>query len=263
MSVETVLVTGASSGIGLELAKCFAAEGCRMILLARKRQALESLAEELRRDCKTHSEILPADLAEPAAPARIFAHLESQGTRVDVLVNNAGFGARGAFARLSLARQLEMVQVNLTALTHLTGLFLPGMIARRRGGILNVASTAAFQPGPGMAVYYATKAYVLSFSEALGEELAGTGVRVSALCPGPTDTNFTAVAGERPSKLFLHAAMSATEVARAGHQGYRQGRLVVVPGWRNRLLSLGARLGPRALVRKVAKRLNAASSQDQ
>jgi hypothetical protein len=260
MSVETVLVTGASSGIGLELAKCFAAEGCRMILLARKRQALEALAEELRRASKTHSEVLPADLAEPAAPARIFAHLESQGTRVDVLVNNAGFGARGTFARLSLARQLEMVQVNLTALTHLTGLFLPGMIARRRGGILNVASTAAFQPGPGMAIYYATKAYVLSFSEALGEELIGTGVRVSTLCPGPTNTNFTAVAGERTSKLLLRAAMSAQEVARIGHQGYRQGRFVVVPGWRNRLQILGTRLGPRALVRKLAKRVNASSN---
>lgn len=245
MNVETVLVTGASSGIGLELARCFAAEGCRMVLLARKRQALEALAEELREACKTHSEVLPADLAEPAAPARIFGHLESHGTHVDVLVNNAGFGALGTFARLSLERQLEMVQVNLTALTHLTGLFLPGMIARRRGGILNVASTAAFQPGPGMAVYYATKAYVLSFSEAVGEELIGTGVTVSTLCPGPTKTNFTAVAGGRTSKFFLRAAMSAEEAARIGHQGFRQGRFVVVPGFRNRLLSFGARLGHR------------------
>jgi hypothetical protein len=259
MSIETVLVTGASSGIGRELAKCFAVEGCKLVLVARKRKALESLAEELHRTHKTHSEVLPADLAEPAAPARIFGHLESQGTRVDILINNAGFGARGAFAQLPLARQLEMVQVNLTALTHLSGLFLPGMLARRRGGILNVASTAAFQPGPGMAIYYATKAYVLAFSEALGEELLGTGVTVSTLCPGPTETNFTAVAGGRASKFFLRAAMSAEEVARIGHQGFRQGRLVVVPGWRNRLLALGTRLGPRALVRKIAKRLNAAA----
>jgi len=259
MSVETVLVTGASSGIGRELARCFAAEGCRMILVARKRQALESLAEELRGASKTHSEVLPADLAEPAAPARIFGHLESQGTRVDVLVNNAGFGARGTFAQLSLERQLEMVQVNVTALTRLTGLFLPGMIARRRGGILNVASTAAFQPGPGMAIYYATKAYVLSLSEALGEELIGTGVTVSTLCPGPTKTNFTAVAGERASRFLLRAAMSAEDVAPIGHQGFRQGRFVVVPGLRNRLLAFGTRLGPRVLVRKIDKRFNAAS----
>ncbi len=252
-------MTGASSGIGRELARCFAADGCRMILLARKRQALESLAEELRRAYKTHSDVLPADLVEPAAPARIFAHLESQGTRVDVLVNNAGFGARGKFAELPLERQLQMVQVNLTALTHLAGLFLPGMLARRRGGILNVASTAAFQPGPGMAIYYATKAYVLSFSEALGEELLGTGLTVSTLCPGPTETNFTAVAGGRSSKFFLRAAMSAQEVARIGHQGFRQGRFVVVPGFRNRLLAFGTRLGPRNMVRKIAKRFNAAS----
>ncbi len=259
MSVETVLVTGASSGIGWELAKCFAADGCRMILLARKRQALEALAEELHRAHKTHAEVLPADLSEPAAPARIFGHLEAHGVRVDVLVNNAGFGARGGFAQLPLDRQLEMVQVNVTALTHLTGLFLPGMIARRRGGVLNVASTASFQPGPGMAIYYATKAYVLSFSEAVAEELAGTGVTVSALCPGPTATNFTAVAGERASDFFLRAAMPAEAVARAGHDGFRQGRFVVMPGFRNRLLALGTRLGPRSLVRKIAKRFNAAS----
>jgi short-subunit dehydrogenase len=203
--------------------------------------------------------VLPADLAEPAAPARIFSHLESHGVRVDVLVNNAGFGARSDFAKTPLDRQLEMVQVNVTALTHLTGLFLPGMMARRRGGVLNVASTASFQPGPGMAVYYATKAYVLSFSEAVAEELIGTGVTVSALCPGPTDTNFTAVAGERASKLFMRAAMSAAAVAKAGHEGYRQGRFVVVPGFRNRLLAFGTRLGPRALVRKIAKRFNAVS----
>jgi short-subunit dehydrogenase len=259
MCVETVLVTGASSGIGWELAKCFAADGSRMILVARKRQALEALAEELRRAQKTHSEVLPADLSEPGAPARILGHLEAHGVRVDVLVNNAGFGARGGFAQLPLQRQIEMVQVNVTALTHLTGLFLPGMIARRRGGVLNVASTAAFQPGPGMAIYYATKAFVLSFSEAVAEELAGSGVTVSALCPGPTDTNFTAVAGERASELFRRAAMSAEAVARAGHEGFRQGRFVVMPGLRNRLLAFGTRLAPRWVVRKIAKRFNAAS----
>src|SRR5438477_3800991 len=164
MSVETVLVTGASSGIGRELAKCFAAEGCRLILLARKREALQALANELREAHKTQSEIFTADLEQPGTPVRLFEHLQSTGTRVDVLVNNAGFGAQGKFVELPLAGQLEMLQVNITAVTHLARLFLPGLIERRRGGILNVASTAALQPGPGMAVYYATKAYVLSLS---------------------------------------------------------------------------------------------------
>jgi len=259
MSVETVLVTGASSGIGRELAKCFAAEGCRLVLVARKRQALEALAEELRRAHQTHAEVLTADLAEPGTPARIFAHLEGRGTRVDVLVNNAGFGARGRFAQLPLERQLEMLQVNITALTHLTGLFLPGLLARRRGGVLNVASTAAFQPGPGMAVYFATKAYVLSFSEAIAEELAGTGVTVSTLCPGPTETNFMAVAGGRSSMLFRRAAMSAESVARIGHRAFRQGQCVAVAGLRNRVLAFSTRLAPRALVRKIARRFNALS----
>ena len=172
MSHETVLVTGASSGIGRELARCFAADGCKLILLARKRDVLNVLADELHRAYKTHAEVLPADLAEPAAPARIFEHLHKAGTRIDVLVNNAGIGIKGQFAELPLDRQLDIVQINLTALTHLTRLFLPAMIARRRGGVLNVASTASFQPGPGMAVYYATKAYVLWFTEAVAEEFA-------------------------------------------------------------------------------------------
>ena len=159
---------------------------------------LEALARELRKAHKIQAQVFTADLAHPEAPARLLAHLQSAGLKVDVLVNNAGFGAQGKFAELPLERQLAMLQVNITSLTHLTRLLLPGMIERRRGGILNVASTAAFQPGPGMAVYFATKAYVLSFSEALAEELAGTGVTVTAVCPGPTATNFGAAANMRP-----------------------------------------------------------------
>jgi short-subunit dehydrogenase len=259
MSVETVLITGASSGIGRELAKCFAADGCRLILLARKRHALQELADELRKTHKTQSEILPADLAEPSAPGNIFAHLQGHGTKVDVLVNNAGFGAQGQFAQLPADRQLDMLQVNITALTHLTRLLLPAMIARRHGGVLNVASTAAFQPGPGMAVYYATKAFVLSFTEAIAEELKGTGVIVSALCPGPTDTNFAAEANARFSNLFKKRAMSAEAVARIGHGAFRQGRVVAIAGLRNQLLAFSVRLAPRSLVRKIAKALNTAS----
>ena len=190
MSVETVLVTGASSGIGLELAKCFAADGCRLVLVSRKGIVLEALATELRKAHKIQAQVITADLAQPESPTRLLAHLQNAGLKVDVLVNNAAFGAQGKFVELPLGRQLEMLQVNMTTLTHLTGLLLPGMVERRRGGVLNVASTAAFQPGPGMAIYYATKAYVLSFSEALAEELAGTGVTVTAVCPGPTATNF-------------------------------------------------------------------------
>ncbi|SPE57257.1 Short-chain dehydrogenase/reductase SDR [Verrucomicrobia bacterium] len=259
MNVETVLITGASSGIGRELAKCFAADGCRLILLARKRQALQSLADELRQAHKTQSEVLTADLSEPGAPSRIFTQLEANGTKVHVLVNNAGFGAHGLFATLPLDRQLEMLQVNITALTQLTRLFLPGMIERRRGGILNVASTAGFQPGPLMAVYFATKAYVLSFTEALAEELAGTGVTVTALCPGATATNFAEAAKGRFSRRFVRFSMSADSVARIGHRAFRNGKVVAVAGWRNKLMAISVRFAPRALVRKVAKGFNAAS----
>ena len=259
MSVETVLITGASSGIGLELARCFAAEGCRLVLLARKRSALQALADELRTVHKTQSEILPADLAEPRAPARIFEQLQSTGTKLDVLVNNAGFGAQGLFAELPLDRQLAILQVNIAALTCLTRLFLPGMLERRQGGVLNVASTAGFQPGPGMAVYYATKAYVLSFSEALSEELAGTGVTISALCPGPTDTNFAAAANARFSHRFKKSAMSAKSVAEIGHRAFRSGQAVAIAGLRNQLLAFSVRLAPRSMVRKITKYLNFAS----
>jgi short-subunit dehydrogenase len=259
MSTETVLVTGASSGIGRELAKCFAADGCRLILLARKRQALQALADELRQTHKTQSEVLTVDLSKLDAPVSTFQHLEANGTKVDVLVNNAGFGAYGRFEELAVERQLEMVQVNVTALTHLTRLFLPGMIERRRGGVVNVASTAAFQPGPLMAVYFATKAYVLSFSEAIAEELVGTGVTATALCPGPTATNFADAAKARFSRRFVGLSMSAESVAWMGHRAFRNGRVVAVAGWRNRLLACSVRFGPRAVVRKVAKRLNAAS----
>ena len=257
MNSEIVLVTGASSGIGLELAKCFAEEGCRLILVARKRNALQELADELRHKHKTQSEVLPADLAEPGTPARIFEHLQTNGTKVDVLVNNAGFGAHGQFAELPLERQLSMIQVNVTALVHLTRLFLPGMIQRKRGGILNVASTAAFQPGPGMAVYYASKAFVLSFTEAIAEEVKGTGVVATAVCPGPTATNFGEAANAKFSHGFMKSMMSAESVAQIGHRAFRKKRVVSITGFRNQLLASSVRLAPRVVVRKIAKFINA------
>ncbi len=261
MSPETVLITGASSGIGRELSRCFAADGCKLILVSRKRDTLNAVADELRQEYKTHAEVFPADLAEPVAPNRILDHLQITGTKVDVLVNNAGFGAKGPFVELPVERQLEMVQVNLTSLTHLTRHLLPGMITRRRGGVLNVASTAGFQPGPGMAVYYATKAYVLSFTEAVAEELVGTGVTVTALCPGPTATNFFAAANARSSRFFDKAAMSAEAVARIGHDAFRRGRVVAIAGLANRVLAFSTRLAPRFVVRKIAQRLNDAKQQ--
>ncbi len=256
MNKETVLITGASSGIGLELAKCFAADGCRLILVARKRHLLLELADKLRAEQKVQSEVMQVDLSAPGAAARIYEHLQTNGTRLDVLVNNAGFGANGDFADVPLQRQLDMLQVNVTALMHLTGLFLPGMLSRKSGGVLNVASTAAFQPGPGMAVYYATKAFVLSFSEALAEEVAGKGVVVTALCPGPTLTNFAEAANAQNSRLFKVAAMSAEAVARAGHRAFRKGKVIELPGLRNKLLAFSVRLAPRVVARKVARTLN-------
>jgi uncharacterized protein len=257
MHHDTVLVTGASSGIGRELAKCFAAEGCRMILAARNTAALEDLATLLRRNYQVEVRVLAADLAQLETPQRLFDELRAAGLDVDVLVNNAGFGAHGAFAGLSLVRQLEMIQVNVAALTQLTGLFLPGIKQRGRGGVLNVASTAAFQPGPGMAVYYATKAYVLSFSEALGAELAGTGVTVTTLCPGPTaDTNFGRVAEFKGPDVLTRGALSAAAVARYGHRFFRRGRLLAIPGWRNRILTLAVKFLPRCLIRRAVKKVN-------
>jgi short-subunit dehydrogenase len=253
---ETVLITGASSGIGLELARCFAADGSRLVLVARNTASMEILAGELRQNFKVEAIVLTADLSLPETPGKIFSELKSSGIVVDVLVNNAGFGAHGLFSELPLQRQLEMIQVNIAALTELTGLFLPSIVKRRLGGVLNVASVAGFVPGPGMAVYYASKAFVLSFSEALAEELAGTGVKVMALCPGPTKTNFFNVAHANDAQLVRIADMTAKEVAVQGHRAFRIGCTVNVSGWRNRLLVLLIRLMPRLLVRKTVKKFN-------
>ena len=256
VSGETVLITGASSGIGLELARCFAADKSHLVLVARNTTALESLADELRREPGTHTSVLTADLSRPDTPASVFNELQRARVTVDVLVNNAGFGAHGAFGELPLQRQLEMIQVNLAALTELTGLFLPGMLARKRGGVLNVGSVAGFVPGPGMAVYFATKAYVLSFSEALAAELAGTGLTVTALCPGPTATNFGNVARGPKARQFKAPKMTAEGVARYGHRAFRRGRVLCVPGVQNRFLIFLMRFAPRRLQREAVKSLN-------
>jgi len=253
---ETVLVTGASSGIGLELAKCFAADKSNLILVARNTAALETLAAGLRRDHKIEVHVITADLARPESPQKIFDELKGRGTVVDVLVNNAGFGLHGGFAELPLARQLEIIQVNVAALVALTGLFLPGMIQRKCGGILNVGSVAGFLPGPNMAVYYASKAFVQSFSEALFEELRGIGVRVTNLCPGATESNFFKVARGHRSRELQAAKMSAAAVAAAGHRAFRAGRCVKVPGAKNLVLAQLTRILPRAAIRRAVGRYN-------
>jgi short-subunit dehydrogenase len=259
-----VLITGASGGIGLELAKEFAAAGHDVVLVARGKDRLVPLASELEAAHGVAAWVVAADLAEPTAPMAIYEQVQRLGITVDTLVNNAGFGTNGPFAETDLDAELQMLQVNATALTHLTKLFLRDMLARRRGRIMNVASTAAFQPGPYMAVYYATKAYVLSFSEALAAELQGSGVTVSVLCPGPTSTGFQARARMDETRLMrIPWMMDAATVARLGYRGLMAGKTIVIPGIANRLLAFSVRLAPRAFVRQVTRRLNERAAHPQ
>jgi short-subunit dehydrogenase len=252
-----VLITGASSGIGRELARLYAADGAGLVLIARSQDRLRELADDLAARYGVQAQVLPADLSRAASAGEIADALAQRHVDVDVLVNNAGFGAHGSVAGLGARRQLDIIDVNVAALTRLTALLLPGMLARRRGAILNVASTAGFQPGPNQAVYCATKAYVLSFTQALAEEVRGSGVRVSCLAPGATGTGFAAQAGMAGTRLFRRGVMDAARVARAGHDGLRQGKTLVIPGLRNRFLAFGVRLTPRALATKIAARLQA------
>ncbi|HEY2323597.1 MAG TPA: SDR family oxidoreductase [Thermoanaerobaculia bacterium] len=252
---RTALITGASSGIGLELARLFAADKWDVALVARSEGKLTELATELQNAHGITARVIAADLAKPDASAKIMEAL--QGVEIEALVNNAGFGLGGEFAGTDLNAELEMIQVNVTALTHLTKLVLPAMVARHRGAILNVASTAAFQPGPLMAVYYATKAYVLSFSEAIADELRNSGVTVTALCPGPTETGFAAVAGTGSSNLFtMMRPADSKSVARAGYEGMKSGKRVVIPGAKNKLLAQSIRVSPRRLVTTIVRKMN-------
>ena len=252
------LITGASAGIGLELAKLFAADGHDLILVARRAETLNSLATELRQRLGIAAHVRPADLSDPAAPSQLCDWVAAQGLAVDILVNNAGFGALGPFADLPVERQLGIVDLNVRALTELTHRFLPAMRARRGGRILNVASVAGFLPGPYMAVYYATKAYVVSFSDALAEELAGSGITVTCLCPGFTATEFQAVAGMSGLRALARIRpMSAEAVARLGYRGLMDGRRTVVTGAQNRIGVFGMRLMPRRWLAKLTARLQA------
>jgi hypothetical protein len=231
-----------------------------VVLVARSREGLEKVGRELAAAHGAGYHVLPADLTDPAAPKALFDAVRGLGLEIDALVNNAGFGLAGPFvdvggdAPTELGRELEMLQVNVVALTHLAKLFLPGMVKRGRGYLMNVASTAAFQPGPLMAVYYASKAYVLSLSEALSVEVAGTGVTVTALCPGATRTEFQAAANMENSRLFRAGhVMTAADVAEAGYNAMRAGKSAVVPGAANKVMAASTRLVPRSLAARMAK----------
>ena len=252
---RTALITGASGGIGYELAKLFADDGINVVLVARSRSKLEEFASKL----KSRAHVFATDLSKPSAANELYDFTKKNSIRVDYLINNAGFGIRKSFVDTDLKDILEMVNLNITSLTHLTRLFLPAMIQQKSGRILNVASTAAFQPGPWMAVYYATKAYVLSFSEALAYELKDSGVTVTTLCPGPTRTGFQARAGSEDMQLMkskVLAAMDAAPVAKAGYDAMMNGKNLIIPGFVNHMLAIGARVGPRNISTAIAGNLN-------
>ena len=254
-SPKTALITGASSGIGLELAHLFARDSYRLVLLARNRNTLRQIGDDLQSRYGVTVRIAPKDLAHPATPAELYQELLESGIVLDVLVNNAGFGLAGPFQSTDWNQEAEMMQVNMVAATHLVKLFLP-QIRAREGKIMNVASTAAFQPGPFMSVYYASKAYLLSFTEALAEELDGTGVTVTCLCPGPVKTNFQRRAYlEGTAMVSSPMLVDVRDVARIGYEGMKQGKRLVIPGWKNRVGVEMLRISPRTMVTKVVRKL--------
>jgi hypothetical protein len=244
---KVALVTGASAGLGVDFARQLSKRGHRLVLAARRKERLEVLAKEL-----GNTRAVAIDLSKANAAAKLMADIEANGEVVDLLVNNAGFGLIGRFAELDAKRLRQMVDLNVGALTELCRAAAPGMIERKSGGIINVASTAAFQPGPKMAVYFATKAFVLSFTEALHEELKPHGIKVSCLCPGPTRTEFGEVAGFNGNSTFERVAMESPEVVEAGLAGLDKNHAVVVPGWMNKVTAASTRFAPRPIVRKIA-----------
>jgi uncharacterized protein len=249
------LLTGASSGIGFELAKIFAAKNHNLILTARSKDTLEKLAENLRKTHKVKVEVLALDLGLAESPSKLFQFCQDKHLKVDILVNNAGFGDNAVFVKSDWRKTAEMMDLNMKSLTHLCRLFLPGMVTVGKGAILNVASTAAFQPGPFMAVYYATKSYVLSFSEALNEELRGTGVYVTTLCPGPTISGFQQAANMDSSLLFKMKVPSSRDVAQYAYNALMARRSVAVYGFMNKVMAFSVRFTPRTLLVRIVRKL--------
>jgi hypothetical protein len=252
--VRRALVTGAGGGIGRELARLLAADGYDLVLVARGRESLDQVARELAAPGRGIT-VLPADLAQPGAAQALFDEVNGRGLHIHVLVNNAGVGTHGAFHEIPVERDVALLELNMVSLSVLAKLFLGPMVARGSGRVLNVASLAGFQAGPFMATYAASKAYVLSFSEAIACELRGTGVTVSALCPGPVPTGFQKAAGNERTRLNRGPVMDAATVARIGYRGLMRGQTIILPGLRTKLMAYSTRLAPRQLVTAVAKRL--------
>jgi len=254
---STVLITGATGGIGRELAVVFAHHGYNLCITARNPQVLRSQSEDLQRTYQVRCTWQACDLSRPSAAETIFNHLQEQHLQIDILVNNAGFGNWGKFDQTELGTELEEIQLNIIAVVKLTKLFLPVMMKRRSGKILNVASTAGFVPGPYMSIYYATKAFVLSFSEALREEVKGTGVTISVLCPGETKTNFQKRASIEETNLTLKGfVMNPEIVARKAFDGLMKNKPVIIPGTRNKFLIFSTRILPRAIIRQIVRWFN-------
>jgi uncharacterized protein len=258
VSKQTALITGASFGLGEHFAELFAQDGHDVVLVARTADKLESLAARLREKYQVQATVEAADLAHRESPARIFEAITRRGVAIDFLVNNAGFGSKGAFLELSLDSEAQMIEVNCNALMKLTHLFGRPMRDRKFGRILNIASTAGFQPGPYMATYYATKAFVLSFTQALAYELRGSGVTATCHCPGATATKFAERAGTQDSKLFKRpgGVASAEEVARHAYRSMLRGKTVAIHGALNRAAVVGAKFAPTNTSRVIAASLN-------
>src|SRR5687768_9701603 len=255
---QTALITGASVGLGRELAKEFASHGHDVILTARNRDALEALAGTLEGKHKIKATVFVYDLALPDSPQALFDSVMMEGLQVHTLVNNAGFGFGGPFADTEIDRELDMIQVNVTAVVHLTKLFMQPMLKRKKGRILNVASTAAFQPGPLNSIYYSTKAFVLSFSQAIDEELRNSGVSVTCLCPGPTATEFAERAGTVNTHVFRRTnTADAEDVAHYGYKATMRGDRIAVPGVKNKVIIQAERFLPRAFVTAAVRRIQA------
>jgi uncharacterized protein len=255
---KTALITGASGGIGYELAKVSAGNDVNLVLVARSKDKLDKLKNEIEGKGRVWVHTIGKDLSLPGAAQEVYDEIKGRSISVDYLINNAGFGDFGLFADSNWNKQEQMINLNVTALAHMTRLILPDMICRGGGRILNVASTASFQPGPTMSVYFASKAFVLSFSEALNNEVRDLGITVTALCPGATHSNFQSVSSGRDRKYFEHNKFpSASEVAEYGYRAMMKGKVVAIHGLKNRILANAIRFAPRSLVVKFTRRVQA------
>lgn len=257
---KTALITGSSGGIGQELAFLFAKDGHNLVLVARNKEKLQSIAHIIQQTYSVQVTVIKKDLENPASAYELYDEILTKQIQIDYLVNNAGYGLYGAFSSTDLSKEVNMIELNITSLTILSKLFLRPMLEKQSGGILNVASTASFQPGPLMAVYYATKAYVLSFTEALASEVINTGVHVSALCPGPTKTGFGDRADLGNSKIFESGLMNVKKVALDGYLGFMKNKTIIIPGVQNQLLAQSSRFLPRKWVASIVKHIQGTRS---